>query len=395
MVRYGLDDIQDGMVLGESIVLPTGKLLLGSGYQLTKHYKDRLQDLGYRSLLIQEPGTEDVRPETLVADKSQNELTDSMEDMGKKLNSLATAFRAKTSQDIHKMIFKHRQDINKHIMNPGIAKQLEDIIEQVLSQNNVVLNLAALKKTSGSFFDRAVNVAVTALCIGKKNNFSFDENKQLAVGALNYHIGLTALPRQLLEKNAPLTEEEQKEYRQHTTFGYLMLAQNSQIAPVSQIVALQHHELQNGTGYPLGLKGSNRPPQRDISQTHVIHRFAEIVAVADTYHAILPDNHTSNPSSIKDIIAKMIKLSGIYLNSEIVKTLISVVPMYPVGARIRITDAPNAQLKKYIGVVAKDNPQELSRPQILLYETSTHKKINPPIVIDTAKAPSISFELLT
>jgi response regulator RpfG family c-di-GMP phosphodiesterase len=394
MVRYNIDDISDGMVLGEAIVLPTGKLLLGAGYQVTQQYKDRLNELGYQTLLIEEPGTEAVRPDTLISPQSQNEITDAMNTMAGKLQAVATSFRSVATQDIHKMIFTHRQDLNKHIMNTSVAKLLEDIIDQVLSQNNTVLNLAVLKKTSGSFFDRVINVTLTALCIGKKFNFSYDESKLLAMGALNYHIGLTALPKEILEKKNQLTEEEQKIYRQHATYGYLMLAQNAKLSPVSQIVALQHHELQNGTGYPMGLKGNNRPPIKDITQTHVIHRFAEIVTVADTYHTLLPENYLSRPSSVKEVMGKLIKLSGVYLNSEIVKKLNTIIPVYPVGTRIRITEAPNAQLKKCVGVIAKDNPADLCRPHIILFETTNHKKINPPILIDTAKAPTISFELL-
>jgi HD-GYP domain-containing protein (c-di-GMP phosphodiesterase class II) len=394
MVRYKINDLQEGMVLGESIILPTGKLLLAAGYQVTRQYKERLTSLGYNSLLIHEAGTEEVIPETLVSSQTQNNLAENCTENGKKLQTIAEAFRAEAAQDVSKMIFKNRQSLNKHIMNPMVMKQLETVIEQVMSQNSIVLNLAVLKKSSGLFFERAVNVTITSLCIGRKYHFSQDEIKQLAVGALNYHIGLAALPREILEKQVALSEDEQKVYRQHTTFGYLMLAQNNHVSPVSQIVALQHHELQNGTGYPLGLKGSNKSPIKDISQTHVIHRFAEIVSVADTYYTLLGDDYLSHPQAIQNAVSKMIKLSGVYLNSHIIKTLSTIVPVFPVGARIIITEAPNVQLKQCVGVVAKDNPTDLSRPQIILYESAAKKRIDPPIRIDTAKAPSISFELL-
>lgn len=391
MVRYNLDEVNDDMVLGESIVLPSGKLLLGAGYRISKRYRERLRELGYQSLLIDEPGTEDVHPETLVSPQAHADLSGSSEESAERVAKVIDKFRASSSENLHKLIFEKRRDLSKYIMNSTVARQLETIIDQIMSQSEIVLNLAALKGSSDSFLQHAVNVTITALCIGKKHNFSYEEIKQLATGALNYHMGLTAIPKSLLNKKE-FTDEERKQFRQHTVYGYLMLSQSPHIPATSAIVALQHHELQNGKGYPMGLKGSNRPPVKDISKTHVIHRFAEIVSVADTYHT-LTSVEDPGMNNTRLVIKKLIKLGGEYLNREIVKTLVSIVPVFPVGARVRITEAPSAQLTKYVGVVSLDNPNNLARPQIILYETINKQKINPPILIDTAKAPGVQFEL--
>ncbi|MBD3393250.1 MAG: hypothetical protein GF418_14090 [Chitinivibrionales bacterium] len=396
MVRYNLDDVTDDMILGESIMLPSGKLLLGAGYRVSGRYRDRLKKMGFRSILIQEPGTEDVRPSSVVNERDQAALADSVTASGEKIEQIVGKFREERGHDMHKMLFSHRKDLNRFVMSPTIARQLETIIDQIMNQPQIVLNMAALKDASGSFFERAVNVTVTALCIGRKARFSYEEIKQLATGALNYHLGLIAIPKGLLNKSKPLTEEEKALYRQHTVYGYLILAQNPQIPPTSAIVALQHHELQNGSGYPLGLKGANAPPVKDISKTHVIHRFAEIVAVADSYHALggeSGDGGIDDVSSTRTAIKKLIGLGGEYLNREIIKALVSIIPVYPVGTRVRITEAPSGRLKQYLGVVARDNPDELSRPVILLYKTIKGQKIDPPIVLDTAKSDAVKFEL--
>jgi HD-GYP domain-containing protein (c-di-GMP phosphodiesterase class II) len=296
------------------------------------------------------------------------------------------------------MLFLHREDLNHYIMSPTVVRQIETIIEQIMAMPQMVLNMTSLKEAAGSFYERAINVTITSLCIGKKFQFSYDEIKQLATGALNYHIGLVALPRKIVCKDSPLTSEEETLYRQHTNYGYLLLAQNSQISPTSAIVALQHHEMQNGAGYPLGLRGSNAAPVKDISKTHVIHRFAEIVTVADTYHAIseqLTRAGLDEPAVTRETLKKCIAMGGESLNSEIVKALFSIVPVYPVGTRVRLTEAPSGKLKRYIGVVAKDNPDNLYRPVILLYRTMHGQKVDPPVMIDTSKAENIQFELYT
>ena len=97
--------------------------------------------------------------------------------------------------------------------------------------------------------------------------------------------------------------------------------------------------------------------------------------------------------SAPDAIKNMIKLGGAKLNSIIVKALVSIVPLYPTGARIRLTDAPAPHLIGYAGVIAKNDPERLNKPSIMLYESRNHKRVKP-ILIETDKTHGIQFELI-
>jgi HD-GYP domain-containing protein (c-di-GMP phosphodiesterase class II) len=219
--------------------------------------------------------------------------------------------------------------------------------------------------------------------------------KQLGIGAINYDLGLVAVDPSIMEKEDDFTEEEEGMYEQHTVFGYLMLSQNPAIPPTSSAVALQHHERQDGTGFPRGIKGENRPPLKDFSRKNVIHRFAEIVAVADVYDMLISGRpHCFERHKVQEALKRVIQMGGTRLNSEIVKALVSIVPVYPVGTRIRILNAPVPQLVGYIGVVARDNLQNLDQPQIILYETKNHQNIKP-FLIDLAQHKGFTFDLIT
>ena len=192
-----------------------------------------------------------------------------------------------------------------------------------------------------------------------------------------------------------MSDDEFKLYRQHPVFGYIMLSQNHSIRSTSSAVALQHHECQDGSGFPRGLKGDNKPPLKDFSRQNRIHRFAEIVAVADRYDMLLTGRNDSDHvhCTPKDAIRDMVVMSGGTLNSEIIKSLLSIVPLYPVGARVRIVNAPTPHLIGYIGVIAHDNPEALENPLILLYETKTGQHINP-IAVDMSKHAGFELELV-
>jgi HD-GYP domain-containing protein (c-di-GMP phosphodiesterase class II) len=172
-----------------------------------------------------------------------------------------------------------------------------------------------------------------------------------------------------------------------------MLSQNLSIAPTSAAVALQHHEFQDGSGFPRRLKGENLSPLKDFSRKNMIHRFSEIVAVADTYDMLLT-GRMGRVHEVRSAIQKLIEMSGTKLNRDIVKCLTSIVPVYPVGTRIRIADAPTAQLVGYYGVVARLNPDDLEKPEIILYESKNRQKIKP-VMINLAVHPRFELEVLT
>jgi len=396
VVRYNIDDINEEMVLGESIFLPTGELLLAAGYRVKERYRERLKQLGYRNILIEMEGTESVFPESTVSETATREMIASVESNSKELENAIQQFKHKSVEKVRDILTDNKQVINKYIMTSGTGRALEQFIDEIMNQSSVLLNLSALKQVEPGLFTHAINVTITALCIGKKYRFSYEEMKQLGIGAINYDIGLVALPKEMFEKKiSAFTDEELQQYRQHTVFGFLMLSQNPGIPSTSSAVALQHHEREDGTGYPQGLRGDNRPPLKDISRQNVIHRFAEIVAVADMYDSLISGRSIEEiqPCSPREAIKQIIEMGGNTLNAEIAKTLVSIIPLFPVGARIKVTNAPTPQLIGYYGVVAKDNPEHVETPQIILFETKNHVKIKP-VLIDTSKYTGFTLELM-
>jgi HD-GYP domain-containing protein (c-di-GMP phosphodiesterase class II) len=394
MVRYSIDDVTEDMVLGESLFLPSGELLLAAGYRLKDRYRKRLKDLGFFSVLITVEGTETVIPETIISTHVQREMAASMNSTAQNIKE-ALPIKQQGARAVQKLIKENKQYLSKYISGSGMTRAVEHFIAEILNQPSIVLNISELSKTPGDLFTHAINVTVTALCLGRKFRFSYEEMKQLGIGAINYDLGIVALPATITEKTDAFTEEELELFRQHTVFGYLMLSQNPAIPPTSSAVALQHHERQDGAGYPRGIKGENRPPLKDFSRKNVIHRFAEIVAVADAYDMLIAGRQPfSGRHRVQDALKIVIGMGGGALNSEIVKALIGIVPIYPVGARIRIINAPVAQLVGYLGVVARDNPENLELPQIILYETKNHQRIKP-FVIELAQHKGFSFELVT
>ncbi|MBD3347025.1 MAG: HD domain-containing protein [Chitinivibrionales bacterium] len=392
MVRYKIDDVTDDMVLAESIFTSSGELLLAAGYRVTERYRRRLKSLGFGTVKIIVEGTEEVIPETIISEHVQREMSVAFKKTTSEMKSLFQ-YKQQTQKTVQDLIAENRNHLDKLIMNSGIVNTLDKFIEEILAQSAVVLNLSALAQINESYFTHVVNVTISALCLGKKYRFSYDEMKQLGMGAINYDLGLVAISKDILEKNEPLTDEEKRQLQQHTVYGHLMLSQNPSIPATSSAVSFQHHEYQNGTGYPRGLRGENLPPVKDFSRKNMIHRYAEIVAVADAYDMLSNGRkHYSRKHDARTALRRLIELGGNFLNADVIKTMITMIPLYPVGARIRVVNAPISQLVGYYGVVARDNHENLEHPQIILYETKHHQKVKP-ILIDLSKHRGFIVEL--
>jgi len=395
MVRYTIDEVTVGMQLAQSIFLPTGELLLGEGYEITERYISRLKDLGYESVMIHVEGTEDVAPEPLIPESVTRQLRQPLRDTEQDLKSALQRLRSSSDSTLDSVLNKNKSHIGKFIMRSGMLNAVEKFIDEILTTPELVLNLNHISQRNAELFAHAINVTITSLCIGRKYHFSYDELKQLAIGAMNFDIGLVALDPQIIKKRPQqLNAEEKFQYRQHTVLGHQLLSSVTTVPATSAAVALQHHEHQNGTGYPRGLRGENVPPQKDFSRQNMIHRFAEIVSVADMYDMLVSGRVIGLKLQPQQAVKQLITRSGKVLNADIVKTLLSIVPIYPVGARIKIVEAPSTKLIGYQGVVARDNIENLEKPQIIIFESRKAQKIDP-ILIDMARHQGIEIELVT
>jgi HD-GYP domain-containing protein (c-di-GMP phosphodiesterase class II) len=392
MVFYSIDEVVEGMVVAESIFDNNGRLMIAAGFQIKQTIIDMLKRLGYRKIAIQVEGAEGVIPEIVISQQVRREMTSMLDRSSKNITNLLKETR-KTKTDIIDGIKKSKSAITDIVCKSDMLGVISKVIDDVLTEPWTVINLADMQQAGRGLYDHSINVTIVSLCIGHTYKFSADEMKQLGLGALNYDLGMMAVPAEILEKEGALTDEENKVLRQHTVYGHLMLSENTMIPPTSSVVALAHHECQDGTGYPRGTKGENRPPKKSFSKAGLIPRFAEIVAVADAYDTLTSGRkHFSPKLGPVETFKKIIAMSGAKLNADIVKCLLSIVPMFPVGTRVRIVAAPIDGLEGCFGVISKVNPARVHEPQVLVLESRNHKKIKP-ITLDFSKHKGFTVEL--
>lgn len=393
MVLYNIDDVDEGMVVGESIFLENNRLLVAAGFRLEKQHINLLKQKGVAYVRISVEGTENIQAKSVISEQVKQELAHTINQSSSQISTIFK--KSKTVKDkIEDVIKNEKKFITEYMRKSSVLKAIERAIDDILTVPWTIVNLDKMSLVSDALYTHVINVMLISLCIGHKYRYTNEEMKQLGLGVINYDIGMIAIPKEILNKTTPLTEQEKNILKQHTVYGYMMLSEISIIPPTSSIVALSHHEYQDGTGYPRGETGANTPPLKSFSKPKTIHRFAEIVAVADTFEMyIYGRKHFAQKLPPDKAIRKLIEMKGTKLNADILKTLLTIVSIYPVGMRVRVIDSPLPDLRGCYGVVAQNNPGKLFEPTILLIESRNKKKLPKPVTLDFSVHKGFLVEL--
>ena len=136
-----------------------------------------------------------------------------------------------------------------------------------------------------------------AVSLAKRFDLSKDAIDKLKIAILLYDIGNTMLPREILQKKEPLSEEDKASIKQHP-----VIAAREILKPISNVVDVlpiieKHHENWNGTGYPERLAGEAIPVE------------SQIILIVDAYFALL-ENRPYREAMSKDEALELIKQEG-------------------------------------------------------------------------------------
>ena len=155
-------------------------------------------------------------------------------------------------------------------------------------------------------------VAEISYALADEMGFSSKECDNIRCIALMHDCGKIAIPVNILQKPAKLTDEEYEIIKRHTTVGGDMLRDFSSIKGMN-LGALYHHERYDGKGYPKGLKGEEIP------------LIARMICVADSLDA-MNSNRCYRARLTKEIIIEELeKNKGKQFDPEIVEHILKLI----------------------------------------------------------------------
>jgi HD-GYP domain-containing protein (c-di-GMP phosphodiesterase class II) len=154
------------------------------------------------------------------------------------------------------------------------------------------------------------DVAVLAECIALRVSLSSAEARDVRYAAMLHDIGKVAVPSEILLKPGPLTDEEWVTMRSHAAIGGELVGRIDAFAHLAPAVRASH-ERWDGGGYPDGLAGEEIPLA------------ARIIAVCDTYDAIVTDRPYRAARSPREACAELRRVAGTQLDADVVEAVVA------------------------------------------------------------------------
>ncbi|MEA1892203.1 MAG: response regulator [Campylobacterota bacterium] len=136
-----------------------------------------------------------------------------------------------------------------------------------------------------------------------------DEESELILYAAPLHdIGKVGIADKILLKPGRFEPEEFEIMKQHSTIGAKMLegAEEFPVINAGQIIALQHHEKWDGSGYPNSLKAEE------------IHLYARIITVADVFDALSSKRCYKDPMPLEKVLGIMKQDAGTHFDPHLI-----------------------------------------------------------------------------
>ncbi len=248
-----IDELEEGMVLAKSIYV-NGVVLLQKGIELNDKLIKAIENIimiGDVDIYLEESQyIDESNPIIMKKFYKYIEIDKCLDEMAKQLKSI---------------LKKNDFEID----------ELKDKINELLESNTYPLrNIIIRGSEKDSIYRHSINIAVLGGILGKWMGFDKKDIDNIIYAGVLCNLGKITIDKRIINKKGKLTTKEYGEIKNYPVRGYNILRYNTSIEKPILNAILMHHEREDGSGYPLGIKGD------------LIDPIAKIIAIADVFDAI-------------------------------------------------------------------------------------------------------------
>lgn len=290
-MRVNIKELQVGCILSEEVIGSSGRAIIQKKTVLTTELLEIL-----RAFLIKEVEVEKTLSTGLPFIPNEVIETEEEEGYGEKETQRELSFTelflqasGNFKREFHSWQSGLPVDVTK------VRAIIVPLIEKSEHHQTELFQLYHFSTEDDYLYQHAIAVGLISYYISKKVGLNKGEAVQVALAGCLCDCGMAKLSAGILNKRSPLTKEEYVEVKNHPTYSYRLIQSTPLIRKAGKIAIYQHHERLDGSGYPLGEKG------------HKIHRYAKIIGVADTFHAMTSERLYRKKQSPFKVLEMMIQ----------------------------------------------------------------------------------------
>lgn len=389
-----IEDLKDGDIIANDVLLEDYTVVLGKGTVIKEQYIEKLRDLSIFTVYIEDKAEEKPKPKAPEANKKpaakpeaqakpKPKAEDSKEKKAeeKKLDNR----RPKLSMEEVTVL---RDDVEKEIRNnikeilelhvyqktkglKKIAETAQNIIEDILEEDEVIEKVYDVKERNADIYEHSLQVCTIATLIALKLGLTEGQVYDISVSALIHDLGLRYLVVRYEDQDINLLPaKDQEEYKKHPIYGYTAIKNEDWLSNQAKDIVLNHHELKDASGYPLG--------------TDLISRMTQIVGVCDEFDELICGIGKARVR-VHEAINNIRNYSGIWYDSDIVDTFLQLIAVYPAGSQVKTNQGETA-------IVMKQNPHFPERPILRVTHDRFGQVINGEKIIDLIKETKVVIQ---
>ena len=242
---------------------------------------------------------------------------------------------------------------------------VSSIVDEILGNRNLVINMVDIKVFDDYTYYHSVNVAVLSIVMGVALELDRQQLQNLCLGALLHDLGKVFVPKNIIDKEGILTQEEFSEMKKHPEHALKYIENSFHFSDSVISAVMDHHEKCDGTGYPAGRNAKN------------ISSYAKIIAIADVYDALTSDRPYRKALLPSEAVEMVMGASGTHFDPQLVKIFLKKIAPYPIGTLVNLSNDT-------AGIVLRNHEDCCLRPKIRILRENEREV--PPYEIDMTDA---------
>jgi putative nucleotidyltransferase with HDIG domain len=305
-----IDDCCIGDKVALDVITETGAVIVTEGTVLNEFIINKLRNLGINNIHIYSE-SENLDRSNIAFENLSKEYSKNVDTVKNIIGDLA---------------------LGKKLDYGVISNIAEDIKLEMENKDNVIKFLSTFKAYDEYTYNHSLNVAFYSMLLGKWLGLKEDVITELTKAAVMHDLGKAKIPEEILNKKGQLTQKEFEIMKKHAQYGYEIAKKDTRISLEVLKGILMHHENEDGTGYPLKIKGDK------------INLFAKIISICDVYDALTQERVYKGRMTPFDAF-KIIELEGYTkFDTKILLTFLHNIASYYIGMQVVLSNGREGEI---------------------------------------------------
>lgn len=320
MVLKKIRELNGDEILARDIITGDYQVILPAGIVIRKEYIEKLSELDIGEVYIRDVKTEDSN-----------------------IAILKTEIKKSIKNIVKGILERHTYQNNDELSELSFA--VDSIISTIIEEEQVVEKVYNIKERNADIYEHSISICSLAILTALKLDVEYKAIHDIGVGCLLHDIGLRYIEVDYYNRDVDtLNRQQRAEYSKHPVYGYTSLQNEEWISDLSKNIILHHHEVLDGSGFPLHMKK--------------IPFECRIVNVCDTFDEMI-SGIACKRIKVYEAVEYLKSFKNIKFDGKIVDAFLSFTAVYPVGSRVVTNEGE-------VAVVVSQNKEFQDRPVLLI-----------------------------